>query len=36
MADVYETVEIEDMSWDCEKRVYSYPCPCGDTFRCGA
>lgn len=29
---VYEEVEIEDMDFDEETRVYSYPCPCGDRF----
>lgn len=29
---VYEEVEIEDMEFDEETRVYSYPCPCGDRF----
>lgn len=25
-------VEIEDFVWDELKRVYHYPCPCGDRF----
>ena len=25
-------VEIEDFVWDALKRVYHYPCPCGDRF----
>ena len=28
----YDEIEIEDMSWDEEKGVYHYPCPCGDRF----
>lgn len=30
---IYEEVEIEDMEFDAETLAYSYPCPCGDTFR---
>lgn len=32
MASIYEEVEIEDMTFDAETQVYSYPCPCGDKF----
>lgn len=32
MGAFYDEVEIEDMVWDEEKRVYHYPCPCGDRF----
>jgi len=32
MAPYYDEVEIEDMQWDEEKRVFHYPCPCGDRF----
>ncbi|KAF8531707.1 hypothetical protein JB92DRAFT_2690926 [Gautieria morchelliformis] len=32
MGAYYDEVEIEDMVWDDEKRVYHYPCPCGDRF----
>ena len=28
----YDEIEIEDMTFDSEKQVYSYPCPCGDKF----
>ncbi|KAL7411773.1 hypothetical protein BDY24DRAFT_334234, partial [Mrakia frigida] len=28
----YDEVEIEDFVWDELKRVYHYPCPCGDRF----
>ena len=31
-AAVYDDVEIEDMEFDEEEQVYSYPCPCGDRF----
>jgi diphthamide biosynthesis protein 3 len=30
MPAVYEEVEIEDMKYDEEKQIYTYPCPCGD------
>jgi len=29
---VYDEVEIEDMEFDEERKVYTYPCPCGDKF----
>jgi diphthamide biosynthesis protein 3 len=32
MGAFYDEIEIEDMTWDPEKRVYHYPCPCGDRF----
>lgn len=32
MGAYYDEIEIEDMSWDEEKGVYHYPCPCGDRF----
>ncbi|KAL7680079.1 putative Zinc finger, DPH-type, DPH Zinc finger superfamily [Plasmopara halstedii] len=32
MASVYDEVEIEDMEYDAEEKVYYYPCPCGDQF----
>lgn len=32
MASVYEEIEIEDMTYDSNKKIYTYPCPCGDTF----
>ncbi|KAK0218670.1 zf-CSL-domain-containing protein [Armillaria fumosa] len=32
MGAYYDEIEIEDMVWDVEKRVYHYPCPCGDRF----
>ncbi|TEB24990.1 zf-CSL-domain-containing protein [Coprinellus micaceus] len=32
MGAYYDEIEIEDMTWDEEKRVYHYPCPCGDRF----
>ncbi|CAE6430573.1 unnamed protein product [Rhizoctonia solani] len=28
----YDEIEIEDMAWDDTKKVYHYPCPCGDRF----
>ena len=30
---IYEEVEIEDMFYDEEQFIYTYPCPCGDKFR---
>ena len=32
MGAYYDEIEIEDMAQDDEKRVYHYPCPCGDPF----
>ncbi|KAG6843910.1 hypothetical protein H0H87_011720 [Tephrocybe sp. NHM501043] len=32
MGAYYDEIEIEDMVWDAEKRVFHYPCPCGDRF----
>lgn len=32
MGAYYDEIEIEDMAWDDQKRVYHYPCPCGDRF----
>jgi len=32
MVAYYDEIEIEDMTWDEEKRLYHYPCPCGDRF----
>lgn len=32
MGAYYDEIEIEDMAWDDEKKVYHYPCPCGDRF----
>ncbi|KAF5350043.1 hypothetical protein D9756_009059 [Leucocoprinus leucothites] len=32
MGAYYDEIEIEDMTWDPDKRVYHYPCPCGDRF----
>jgi len=29
---IYEEVEIEDMTYDPEEFLYTYPCPCGDNF----
>lgn len=28
----YDEIEIEDCSFDEDKQVYHYPCPCGDRF----
>jgi diphthamide biosynthesis protein 3 len=32
MSNVYDEIEIEDMAFDLEFEVYTYPCPCGDKF----
>lgn len=32
MANVYDEIEIEDMVFDKEFELYTYPCPCGDKF----
>lgn len=32
MGAYYDEIEIEDMTWDDDKAVYHYPCPCGDRF----
>ncbi|CAD6893833.1 unnamed protein product [Tilletia controversa] len=29
---IYDEIELEDMSYDDVKRVFHYPCPCGDRF----
>lgn len=31
-ANIYEEIEIEDMEFDEDKLMYTYPCPCGDKF----
>ena len=30
--DVYDEIEIEDMTFDEALQIYHYPCPCGDKF----
>ena len=32
MSNVYDEIEIEDMVFDKETEIYTYPCPCGDKF----
>ncbi|KAF1345401.1 hypothetical protein BDV97DRAFT_379314 [Delphinella strobiligena] len=33
MADnIYDEIEIEDMTFDPATQLYTYPCPCGDKF----
>ncbi|THX27740.1 hypothetical protein D6D10_09382 [Aureobasidium pullulans] len=33
MADnIYDEIEIEDMTYDPITQLYTYPCPCGDKF----
>lgn len=33
MANIYEEIEIEDMTFDNKTQMYYYPCPCGDKFQ---
>ena len=30
--EIYDEIEIEDMSFDDGQKIYHYPCPCGDRF----
>ena len=32
MSNVYDEIEIEDMVYDKDTEIYTYPCPCGDKF----
>lgn len=29
---IYDEIEIEDMTYDPALQIYHYPCPCGDRF----
>ena len=29
---IYDEIEIEDMTYDATLGIYHYPCPCGDRF----
>ena len=29
---IYDEIEIEDMTYDAALEIYHYPCPCGDRF----
>ncbi len=29
---IYDEIEIEDMTYDSALQIYHYPCPCGDRF----
>ncbi|CZT04259.1 probable cell cycle protein [Rhynchosporium agropyri] len=29
---IYDEIEIEDMTYDPAMEIYHYPCPCGDRF----
>ncbi len=31
-AEIYDEIEIEDMTYDSTLQIYHYPCPCGDRF----
>ncbi|KAK3073119.1 Diphthamide biosynthesis protein 3 [Teratosphaeriaceae sp. CCFEE 6253] len=31
-SNIYDEIEIEDMTYDAALQVYHYPCPCGDRF----
>ncbi|GAB7322600.1 hypothetical protein MBLNU13_g03514t1 [Cladosporium sp. NU13] len=30
---IYDEIEIEDMTYDPALQTYTYPCPCGDRFQ---
>ncbi|KAK9384086.1 uncharacterized protein V2V93DRAFT_363504 [Kockiozyma suomiensis] len=30
---IYDQVEIEDMLYDADQQLFTYPCPCGDKFQ---
>ncbi|CEG82193.1 Putative Diphthamide biosynthesis protein Dph3 [Rhizopus microsporus] len=32
MTSFYDEIEIEDMDFNEEDGIYTYPCPCGDKF----
>jgi diphthamide biosynthesis protein 3 len=32
---IYDEIEIEDMTYDPTLQIYHYPCPCGDRFEIG-
>ena len=32
---IYDEIEIEDMTFDSNLQIYHYPCPCGDRFEIG-
>ncbi|KAI7901120.1 uncharacterized protein BX663DRAFT_514999 [Cokeromyces recurvatus] len=32
MNSFYDEIEIEDMDYNEEEDIYTYPCPCGDKF----
>ena len=32
MTSIYEEIEIEDMKYNDEDEIYTYPCPCGDKY----
>ena len=29
---IYDEIEIEDMTFDSDLQIYHFPCPCGDRF----
>jgi diphthamide biosynthesis protein 3 len=34
-ANIYDEIEIEDMTFDEKLQIFHYPCPCGDRFEIG-
>ena len=30
---IYDEVEIEDLDFDPQTGIFTYPCPCGDKFQ---
>ncbi|KAL8708548.1 MAG: hypothetical protein Q9220_006601 [cf. Caloplaca sp. 1 TL-2023] len=29
---IYDEIELEDLSYNADTTLYTYPCPCGDQF----
>jgi diphthamide biosynthesis protein 3 len=29
---VYDEIELEDLTFDVDRQLFHYPCPCGDRF----
>lgn len=32
---IYDSIEIEDLTFDPTTQLFYYPCPCGDRFQIG-
>lgn len=35
VADYYEEVDLRDFVFDAKRKIFTYPCPCGDQFEIG-